>query len=148
MIMLRNDKNNPSHPSILLNSPPLPTPYPSPIFALLCSPPLAIVIDNSSAFRYKPSVPLCVPEINGSTIKGKKLIANPNCTTAIGLMAVNPLLKKFGMKKLIMSTYQASSGAGQEGMDELKEGTKAVVNGERDVAEVRQSDKGQAKSQQ
>jgi hypothetical protein len=79
---------------------------------LLCSPPLAIVIDNSSAFRYKPSVPLCVPEINGSTIKGKKLIANPNCTTAIGLMAVNPLLKKFGMKKLIMSTYQASSGAG------------------------------------
>ncbi|GMI42833.1 hypothetical protein TrCOL_g4918 [Triparma columacea] len=95
----------------------------------------AIVIDNSSAFRYKPEVPLCVPEINGSTIKGKKLIANPNCTTAIGLMAVNPLLKKFGMKRLIMSTYQASSGAGQEGMDELKAGTKAVVNGEREVAE-------------
>lgn len=95
----------------------------------------SIVIDNSSAFRYMPDIPLVVPEINGKTCKGKNLIANPNCTTAIGLMALDPLMKKFGAKRVIMSTYQASSGAGQEGMDELKEGTIAVVSGERDVAE-------------
>ena len=92
------------------------------------------VIDNSSAFRYDEDVPLCVPEINAHKIKGRKLIANPNCTTAIGLMAVSPLMKLFGMKRLIMSTYQASSGAGQPGMDELKEGTRAVINGELKVA--------------
>jgi len=95
----------------------------------------AVVIDNSSAFRYNPDVPLCVPEINGDKTIGSKLIANPNCTTAIGLMALWPLHKLFGLKKVIMTTYQAASGAGQPGMDELWEGTKAVVNGERDVAE-------------
>jgi aspartate-semialdehyde dehydrogenase len=95
----------------------------------------AVVIDNSSAFRYKEGIPLVVPEINAETTKGKKLIANPNCTTAIGLMAVWPLHKLFGLKKMVMSTYQAASGAGQPGMDELVEGTKAVLNGERDVAE-------------
>lgn len=95
----------------------------------------AVVIDNSSAFRYEKDVPLCVPEINAEATKGSKLIANPNCTTAIGLMALWPLHKLFGLKKVIMSTYQASSGAGQPGMDELKEGTRAVLMGERDVAE-------------
>ena len=88
-----------------------------------------------SAFRYEKDVPLCVPEINAEATKGSKLIANPNCTTAIGLMALWPLHKLFGLKKVIMSTYQASSGAGQPGMDELKEGTRAVLMGERDVAE-------------
>jgi aspartate-semialdehyde dehydrogenase len=95
----------------------------------------AVVIDNSSAFRYKEGIPLCVPEINAETTKGKKLIANPNCTTAIGLMAVWPLHKLFGLKKMVMSTYQAASGAGQPGMDELIDGTKSVLSGERDVAE-------------
>lgn len=80
-------------------------------------------------------VPLVVPEINGECTKGAKLIANPNCTTAIGLMALWPLHKLFKLKKVIMSTYQASSGAGQPGMDELKEGTRAVLSGEREVAE-------------
>ena len=94
-----------------------------------------IVIDNSSAFRYKEGIPLVVPEINAETTKGKKLIANPNCTTAIGLMAVWPLHKLFGLSKMVMSTYQAASGAGQPGMDELVDGTKAVLSGERDVAE-------------
>lgn len=94
-----------------------------------------IVIDNSSAFRYKDGIPLVIPEINAETTKGKKLIANPNCTTAIGLMAVWPLHKLFGLSKMVMSTYQAASGAGQPGMDELMEGTRAVLNGERDVAE-------------
>ena len=62
-----------------------------------------IVIDNSSAFRYKEGIPLVVPEINAETTKGKKLIANPNCTTAIGLMAIWPLHKLFGLKKMVMS---------------------------------------------
>ena len=95
----------------------------------------AVVIDNSSAFRYDADVPLCVPEINADETKKSKLIANPNCTTAIGLMALWPLHRLFGLKKVIMSTYQAASGAGQPGMDELEEGTRAVLLGERDVAE-------------
>lgn len=94
----------------------------------------AVVIDNSSAFRYMPDVPLVIPEINGEKTIGAKLIANPNCTTAIGLMALWPLHKLFKLKKVLMSTYQAASGAGQQGMDELKEGTRAVISGEREVA--------------
>jgi len=90
----------------------------------------AIVIDNSSAFRYEPDIPLVVPEINGECTKGNKLIANPNCTTAIGLMAIWPLIKAFGVKKILMSTYQASSGAGQPGMDELTNGTKQYLEGD------------------
>lgn len=95
----------------------------------------AVVIDNSSAFRYNPKVPLVVPEINAETTKSSKLIANPNCTTAIALMALWPLHKLFKLKKVIVSTYQAASGAGQPGMDELWDQTKAVVNGEKDVAD-------------
>lgn len=95
----------------------------------------AVVIDNSSAFRYDNDIPLVVPEINADAIGDCKLIANPNCTTAIGLMALWPLHKLFKLKSVIMSTYQATSGAGQEGMDELKEGTRAVLAGEREVAE-------------
>lgn len=72
---------------------------------------------------------MVVPEINGSETKKSKLIANPNCTTAIGLMAMWPLIKKFGIKRCIMSTYQASSGAGQPGMDELKQGTQDYLDG-------------------
>jgi len=89
----------------------------------------SVVIDNSSAFRYEKDIPLVVPEINGAETKKCKLIANPNCTTAIGLMALWPLIQKFGMKRVIMSTYQASSGAGQPGMDELKAGTKDWLEG-------------------
>jgi len=89
------------------------------------------VIDNSSAFRYEPDVCLCVPEINAEAARSskRKVIANPNCTTAIGLMALYPLHKKYGLKKVIMSTYQAASGAGAEGMAELFNGVKEVVNG-------------------
>jgi aspartate-semialdehyde dehydrogenase len=65
-----------------------------------------------------------VPEINGAETKKSKLIANPNCTTAIAVMAAWPLAKEFGLKRLLMSTYQAASGAGQEGMDELLAGTR------------------------
>jgi aspartate-semialdehyde dehydrogenase len=84
---------------------------------------------SQSAFRYLPHIPLVVPEINGQCTKGKKLIANPNCTTAIGLMALWPLHQLFGLKKIIMATYQAASGAGQEGMDELLDGTKVYLDG-------------------
>jgi aspartate-semialdehyde dehydrogenase len=88
-----------------------------------------IVVDNSSAFRYMDHIPLVVPEINASAIGSSKLIANPNCTTAIAAVALWPLHQKFGIKKLIMSTYQAASGAGAEGMDELLEGTSAKIAG-------------------
>ncbi|CAM9387006.1 unnamed protein product, partial [Choristocarpus tenellus] len=86
-----------------------------------------VVIDNSSAWRMDPDVPLVVPEINLNECKGKKLIANPNCTTAIALMALYPLHKEFGVKKCIMSTYQAASGAGAPGMTELLDETKKYV---------------------
>ncbi|DBA04749.1 TPA: hypothetical protein N0F65_004386 [Lagenidium giganteum] len=92
-----------------------------------------VVIDNSSAFRYADGVPLVIPEINGHTLKGAdgkpvRLIANPNCTTAIAAMALWPLHCEFKIKKLIVSTYQAASGAGAEGMDELKNGSQAILN--------------------
>lgn len=86
-----------------------------------------VCIDNSSAFRYEKDIPLVVPEINGHETCKSKLVANPNCTTAIGLMALWPLHQAFGLKKIIMSTYQAASGAGQPGMDELREGTKELL---------------------
>ncbi|CAM9638628.1 unnamed protein product [Ectocarpus sp. 4 AP-2014] len=86
-----------------------------------------IVIDNSSAWRMDPNVPLVVPEINLEACKGKKLIANPNCTTAIAIMALYPLHKEFGVKKCIVSTYQAASGAGAPGMNELLDETKKYV---------------------
>ncbi len=84
----------------------------------------AVVIDNSSAWRMEESIPLIVPEVNAEVAKGAKLIANPNCTTAILAVALYPLYKEFGLKKTIVSTYQATSGAGQEAMDELAEETK------------------------
>merc|ERR1719373_855656 len=85
------------------------------------------VIDNSSAFRYTDDVPLVVPEINGGENCEATLISNPNCTTAIGAMALWPLHQKYTLKKVIMSTYQAASGAGAEGMAELEEGLAAYV---------------------
>jgi aspartate-semialdehyde dehydrogenase len=83
------------------------------------------VIDNSSAFRLDKDVPLVVPEINGGSNSQAPLIANPNCTTAIGAMALWPLHEKFKLKKVIMATYQAASGAGAEGMAELEDGLEA-----------------------
>jgi len=82
-----------------------------------------VVIDNSSAFRYKDDIPLIIPEINGHLVAGAKLIANPNCTTAIAAVALWPLHQAFIIKKLIVSTYQAASGAGAEGMEELRVGS-------------------------
>jgi aspartate-semialdehyde dehydrogenase len=89
----------------------------------------AVVVDNSSAFRYEPEIPLVVPEINPEAARGHRLIANPNCTTAILVVALNPLHKAFGVKRAIVSTYQATSGAGAAGMDELYAQTRNLLDG-------------------
>lgn len=88
------------------------------------------VVDNSSTFRYDPDVPLVVPEINAEAIGDSKLIANPNCTTAIAAIPLYQVYKHFGLKKVIISTYQATSGAGAGGMTELTEATKQYLAGE------------------
>lgn len=85
-----------------------------------------IVIDNSSAFRGDPEVPLIVPEINPDAVANHKgIIANPNCSTAIALMGLYPLHKAFGLKRFIASTYQAVSGSGASGLIELEQQTRA-----------------------
>ncbi|WP_034346361.1 aspartate-semialdehyde dehydrogenase [Deinococcus misasensis] len=90
----------------------------------------AVVIDNSSAFRYDKDVPLVVPEINGdAALQHKGIIANPNCTTAIAAVAVYPLHQAFKVKRMIVSTYQATSGAGAKGMDELLQETQHYFEG-------------------
>ena len=90
----------------------------------------AVVIDNSSAFRYEPEVPLVVPEVNAEAIGDARLIANPNCTTAILVPALSALHKEFGLKRVIVSTYQAASGAGAAGIEELREGAAKELAGE------------------
>eukprot|EP00931_Biecheleriopsis_adriatica_P088363 TRINITY_DN626_c1_g1_i2.p1 TRINITY_DN626_c1_g1~~TRINITY_DN626_c1_g1_i2.p1 ORF type:complete len:436 (-),score=126.65 TRINITY_DN626_c1_g1_i2:48-1355(-) len=80
------------------------------------------VVDNSSAWRMDANTPLVVPEINGQDKCAAPLIANPNCTTAVGAMALWPIHQKYKLKKVLMSTYQAASGAGAEGMAELENG--------------------------
>ena len=80
----------------------------------------AVVVDNSSAFRMDPNVPLVVPEINGADVKlHQGILANPNCTTAITLMALHPLHKAFGVTRVWASSYQAVSGTGAQAIEEL-----------------------------
>src|SRR5256714_2426153 len=81
----------------------------------------AVVIDNSSVFRMDPDVPLVIPEINGQDVKQHRgVIANPNCTTAVALMAIYPLHRAFGVKRVFASSYQAVSASGQRAINELK----------------------------
>jgi aspartate-semialdehyde dehydrogenase len=89
----------------------------------------AIVVDNSGAFRMDPKVPLVVPEVNPKDIKmrPKGIISNPNCTTLSMIVAMGALNKKFGLKELVVSSYQAASGAGQPGIDALREQISAVA---------------------
>ena len=89
----------------------------------------AIVVDNSGAFRMDPKVPLVVPEVNPKDIKKrpKGIISNPNCTTLSMIVAMGALNKKFGLKELVVSSYQAASGAGQPGIDALREQISAVA---------------------
>ena len=88
-----------------------------------------VVIDNSSAWRMNPDVPLIVPEVNPDDIEGfrkKNIIANPNCSTAQLVVALKPLHDASRIKRVVVSTYQSVSGAGKEGMDELWNQTKNV----------------------
>ena len=90
----------------------------------------AVVVDNSSAFRMDPEVPLVVPEINGADIKKHHgIIANPNCTTAITLMALHPLHVEFRVKRIIASSYQAVSGTGAQAIAELQQQVAAIAAG-------------------
>ena len=90
----------------------------------------AVVIDNSSAFRMDPQVPLVVPEINIDDAQHHQgVIANPNCSTIIMLMAVAPLHRRWRAKRVVVSTYQAASGAGAQAMQELLDQTAAALEG-------------------
>lgn len=92
----------------------------------------AVFIDNSSAFRMDPTVPLVVPQINGGDIRTHRgIIANPNCTTAIALTAVAPLRALAPIRNLWAASYQAVSGAGAAGLRELTAQTRALLDGER-----------------
>jgi aspartate-semialdehyde dehydrogenase len=95
-----------------------------------------MVVDNSSALRLEADVPLVVPEVNAEAIGAHRLIANPNCTTAILVVALAPLARAFGLRRVIVSTYQAASGAGAEGMAELEGETRRVLGGEPAQAKV------------
>ncbi len=97
----------------------------------------AVVVDNSSAYRMDPDVPLVVPEINGHDIKKNRgIIANPNCTTAITLMALFPLHQEFRVKRIFAASYQAVSGTGAQAIEELRAQVHAVVNGQPIVKSV------------
>lgn len=89
----------------------------------------AIVIDNSSAFRMDPDVPLIVPEVNADAVMGytaKNIIANPNCSTAQLVVALKPLHDAVGISRVVVATYQSVSGAGKAAMDELWQQTKGI----------------------
>jgi aspartate-semialdehyde dehydrogenase len=98
----------------------------------------AFVVDNSSAFRLDPDVPLVVPEINpeDALTAPKRIVANPNCSTAITLMALYPLHQAFGVKRVFASTYQAVSGTGAQAIIELERQVGQVVRGEPVTKEV------------
>lgn len=110
-----------------------------------------VIIDNSSAFRMDPAVPLVVPEVNPDALAAPTnktlnvswsrtpvpaIIANPNCSTIILLMALTPLRNAFGVERAVVSTYQAASGAGAKGMDELEEQTRTDLAGDRSTPKV------------
>lgn len=97
----------------------------------------AIVIDNSSAFRMEPDVPLVVPEVNPEALcKHKGIIANPNCSTIIMVMALKPIYDLAKIKRVVVSTYQAVSGAGKEGIEELDNQVKEHIEGKEMVANI------------
>jgi len=90
-----------------------------------------VVIDNSSAWRMDPQVPLVVPEVNPHAVaqyKQKGIIANPNCSTIQLVVALNPIHQKFGIRRIVVSTYQSVSGTGKKAIDELFNQTRAMIN--------------------
>ena len=100
-------------------------------FAPLAAQAGCVVVDNSSAWRMDPKVPLVVPEVNPHAIAGYKakgIIANPNCSTIQMVVALNPIHRAFGIKRIVVSTYQAVSGTGKKAVDELFDQTRAMIN--------------------
>ncbi|MGO8765427.1 MAG: aspartate-semialdehyde dehydrogenase [Limisphaerales bacterium] len=106
-------------------------------FAPLAAKDGCVVVDNSSAFRQDDQVPLVIPEINAADVKWHHgIIANPNCTTAITLMALYPLHQAFGVKRIFASSYQAVSGTGAKAIEELKRQVAEIVAGQPATKEV------------
>lgn len=98
-----------------------------------------VVIDNSSAWRMDPEVPLVVPEVNPHAVAEhtrKGIIANPNCSTIQMVVALNPIHKKYGIKRVVVSTYQAVSGTGKKAIDELFDQTRSIINFMEPKAEI------------
>ncbi|XOQ16413.1 MAG: aspartate-semialdehyde dehydrogenase [Shouchella clausii] len=97
----------------------------------------AVCVDNTSAFRMDADVPLVVPEVNESDLHNHQgVIANPNCSTIQMVVALEPIRQKLGLKKVIVSTYQAVSGAGLEAVEEMEKQTRAILDGKEATAEV------------
>jgi len=97
----------------------------------------AVMVDNSSAFRMDPEVPLVVPEVNPEAVAGHKgIIANPNCTTILMNVAVWPLYQAQPVRRIVVSTYQSASGAGARAMEEVKTQARAILNGETPPTEM------------
>ncbi|EDY39509.1 aspartate-semialdehyde dehydrogenase [Cyanobium sp. PCC 7001] len=97
----------------------------------------AVVIDNSSAFRLNPAVPLVVPEVNpGSALAHQGIIANPNCTTILLTLALAPLQARRPIERVVVSTYQSASGAGARAMEELRQLSRTVLDGGEPVSTV------------
>lgn len=97
----------------------------------------AVCVDNTSAFRMDENVPLVVPEVNADQLKNHHgIIANPNCSTIQMMVALEPIRRKYGLKQIITSTYQAASGSGQAAIDELIEQVKTYVKGEEMSADI------------
>ena len=102
----------------------------------------AVVVDNSGAWRMDPDVPLVVPEVNGEAVsqRPKGIIASPNCTTLAMVVPLAPLHERFGVERLVLASYQAASGSGMPGVDELWEQTQAAVKQPDEVREGRAGD--------
>lgn len=97
----------------------------------------AIVIDNTSAYRMDETVPLIVPEVNSHDLKNHQgIIANPNCSTIQMVVALKPLQEKYGISRVVVSTYQAVSGAGLDAQEELRNQTQQFLNDEEMVANI------------
>jgi aspartate-semialdehyde dehydrogenase len=106
-------------------------------FAPLAAAAGCVVVDNSSAFRMDPTVPLIVPEINAADVRGHQgILANPNCTTAITLMALYPLHQAFGVTRIFASSYQAVSGTGAAAIEELRRQVQQITSGQPVTREV------------
>ena len=107
------------------------------VWALIAVAAGAVVIDNSSAFRLDPQVPLVVPEVNPSALHSHRgIIANPNCTTILMTVAVWPLHQVRAVRRIVAATYQSASGAGARAMEEVKNQAQAVLQGKEPVTEI------------